>query len=113
MYHDIDRIALPCNVVKIFNAFVFLKIKCGAKRRPSLTAKRKLQITNAIQVYGTCDLLLVIRFLSYSEDEYAVFMRTNGYTELSNILKENKWYDKLDRAKLYFDCYNNKNKKAI
>jgi len=97
LYQD-DRIALSCNIMKIFCSFQTLKIKCGSKRRTSFTEKRKKQISHAIQVFGTEDILTVLIYLTYSKDNYATFMRENNYTELSNIFNENKWEDKLNKA---------------
>ena len=113
VFRDTDKIVLPQNIMKIFSSFCTLKIKCGAKRFPSLTKKREKQISDAIQLYGTSEILLVLDFFINSSDSYADFMRNNGYTELDNIFNEYKWFDKINRANDYKSCYINKYRKAI
>tara|TARA_Y100000114_G_C11608748_1_gene254040 strand:+ start:247 stop:546 length:300 start_codon:yes stop_codon:yes gene_type:complete len=99
--------------MKVFICFCNLRIFCGAKRHPSLTNKRKLIISDAIQIFGTNEIIRVMNYIRCSDDNYCKFMRKNGYTDIINILNEFKWSDKLNRANEFHSCYINKERKAV
>ena len=91
-------------VQNIFNEWCNLRIQIGFKRKPKLTAKRKDIIITALCNYSEEDLIEVIRYIRFSHDDYAKFLRGDdgykkNYTDCTNIFRKQKLKDKIEKAK--------------
>jgi hypothetical protein len=87
-------------VDEIYKQWALLRKKCG-ENEPRLTQKRIKQIVSAIEKFGKDRIILVIRYMSESEDSYAKFMRGSSgtsYISLDNIFRDSKFNDKYKKA---------------
>jgi len=92
---------LTRQVREIFNQWKSLRKKCGYDPSLRMTAKIEQKILRAVKKFGKDRVLLVIKYISESEDNYSQFMRGSSgvsYTTLDNLFRERKFDDKYDRA---------------
>jgi hypothetical protein len=85
---------------------IFQSWKEKVNKKVRLTERRIINIEEALAKYNEEDILLIIDYIFYSDDDYALFIRgvnerNKSYTELENILRLSKIEDKLARAKIW------------
>lgn len=94
-------------IENIFNEWCNLRLQVGYKRTPTFTAARRKIIISALCEYDECDLIVMIRYIRFSVDDYAKFLRGEGrrrsYTDCTNLFRKRKLKDKIQKAKEWSD----------
>ena len=90
-------------IESIFQEWCNLRLQIGFVRKPKLTNRRKILIQEALCDHSHEDILNVIRYIRFSQDNYAAFMRgdserASNFTDCQNILRKSKLKDKIKRA---------------
>ena len=69
-----------------------------ATKKPKLTERRKRLISKCLEIISHDQCILIIDYIFKAEEQYASYMRDNGYTTLESILRPTKLHDKLEKA---------------
>ena len=91
-------------IENIFNEWCNLRLQIGCKRKPVFTAARRKMIISALCEHEECDLIEMIKYIRFSMDHYAKFLRgedghRRNYTDCQNIFRKSKLKDKIKKAK--------------
>lgn len=88
----------------IFEEWCNLRLQIGLIRKPKLTSRRKILIEESLCNHNVEDILLMIRYIRFSHDNYASFMRGDAgrksdFTDCHYLFRKSKIQNKINRAK--------------
>ena len=87
-----EKVKQLTQVTLLYQIWVKVKEKSGCGT-PKLTPKRTKQIIKAIEQFEFDKVKSVLEFF-LTDHSYAVYMRTNNYVSLDNILRPSKFAEK-------------------
>ena len=104
-----EKVKQLTQVTLLYQIWVKIKEKSGCGK-PKLTPKRTKKIASAIEQFEFDKVQAVLEFF-LTDHNYAVYMRTNNYVSLDNILRPSKFAEKHALAtKGFNDSFTDKSK---